>query len=120
MSIYTNSTRVFIKLFESGLIKTQEWNKFYQQTRNLLENEEVSEAIENWLESRPEILQAYEEQMEILKYSSSIDSDRDLGPGRTPSPTPPNQPSQSSRELLDNAMKKNSSSSDSPPSKQKS
>ena len=117
MSIYTNSTRAFIELFESGLISTQEWNEFNQQTRNLLENEEICEAIENWLESRPEILQAYEEQMEILQSSSSIDLDKDLGPGKTNSPTPPNQPSQSSRELLDNAIKKNSSASEPPPAK---
>jgi hypothetical protein len=116
MSIYRNSTQAFIELWESDLISTQEWNEFYQQTGNLQEDKEISEAIENWVESRPEILKAYEERLELLDCPSSIDLNKNLGPGNTKSPTPPKQPSPSSRELLDNAIKKNSSSSDSPPS----
>jgi hypothetical protein len=119
MSIYRNSTQAFIELLESGLIPPQEWNEFEQQTRNLQEDEEISEAIENWVESRPEILKAYEERLELLDCPSSIDLNKNLGPGNTKSPTPPNQASPSSRELLDNAIKKNSSSSDSSDSKQK-
>jgi hypothetical protein len=119
MSIYRNSTQAFIELWESDVISTQEWNEFHEQAQNLQEDDEISEAIENWLESRPEILKAYEERLELLDGSSSIDLKKNLGPGNTKSPTPPNQPSPSSRELLDNAIKKNSSSSDSPSSKQK-
>jgi hypothetical protein len=114
MSVYIDSTKAFIELWESGLIPPQEWNEFYQQTQNLQEDEEISDAIETWLESRPEILKAYEERLALLDCSSSIDLNKNLGPGNTKSPTPPNQPSPSSRELLDNAIKKNSSSSDSP------
>ena len=119
MSIYRNSTQAFIELWESDLISTQEWNDFYQHTQNLQDDEEISEAIENWVESCPEILKAYEERLELVDCSSSIDLNKNLGAGNTKSPTPPNQPSPSSRELLDNAIKKNSSSSDSPSSEQK-
>ena len=114
MSIYRNSAQAFIELWESDVISNQEWNEFHEQAQNLQEDDEISEAIENWVESRPEILKAYEERLELLNSSSSIDLNKNLGPGNTKSPTPPNQPSPSSKELLDNAIKKNSSSSDSP------
>ncbi|MUG91947.1 hypothetical protein F7734_05515 [Scytonema sp. UIC 10036] len=118
MSIYGNSMQAFIDVFKSGLISPEEWNEFCQQTQNLQEDEDISEAIENWVESRPEILKAYEERLEVLNSSSSVDLDTNLGPGNAKSPTLPGQRSQSSRELLDNAIpKKNPSASDPPPAK---
>lgn len=124
MSVYESSIQAFVDVIESesNLISNQDWIELNQLTSNLPEDvEEIAEEIENWMqkESRRQILEAYEERLKALISSSSIDLDKDLGLGNIKSPTPPNQPSPSSRELLDNAIKKNSSSSDSPPSKQK-
>ena len=123
MSIYENSVQAFIYLLESksDLFSTQDWSELNQLASSLSEDtEEIAEEIENWLqpESRSQILQAYEERLKALTSSSTIDLDKNLGFGNTKSPTPPNQPSESSRELLDNAIKKNSSLPDSRPSKQ--
>ncbi|MBD2604081.1 hypothetical protein H6G81_05965 [Scytonema hofmannii FACHB-248] len=123
MSIYENSVQAFIYVLESksDLFSTQDWSELNQLASSLSEDvEEIAEEIENWLqpESRSQILQAYEERLKALTSSSTIDLDKNLGPGNTKSPTPPNQPSESSRELLDNAIKKNSSLPDSQPSKQ--
>lgn len=117
MSIYKNSTQALIDVFKSGLISPEEWNEFDQQTRNLQEDEEISEAIENWVESRPKILEAYEERLEILN-SYSFDLEKNLGPGNTESPKHTDLPIPSSRQLLDNAIpKQNSYPSDRPPTK---
>ncbi|GAB4208914.1 MAG: hypothetical protein Fur006_68250 [Coleofasciculaceae cyanobacterium] len=122
MSIYENTIQAFIDVleFESELISTQDWAKLKQLASNLPEDaEEISEEIENWLQpkSRIQIRQAYEERLEALTSSSSIDLGKDLGLGNIQSPTPPNQPSQSSREQLINSIQKNSSRSDSSPAK---
>lgn len=122
MSIYENTVQAFIDVLESesNLISTQDWAELKQLASNLPEDaEEISEEIENWLqpESRVQIRQTYEKRLEALTSSSSIDLGRDLGPGNTQSPTPPNQPSQSSKEQLINSIQKNSSRSDSSPAK---
>lgn len=123
MSIYENSIQAFIDVIESGLIATPDWAELNQLASNLPEEtDEIAEEIENWLqpEYRCEIRQAYEERLEALTSSSSIDlldKNLGLGPGRSISPTKPNQPSQPSRELLINAIQRNSRSSDSPPAK---
>ncbi|MDJ0898017.1 MAG: hypothetical protein QNJ55_04340 [Xenococcus sp. MO_188.B8] len=123
MSIYQNSIQAFIQVIESesNLISHQDWVDLNQLVSDLSEDaEEISKIIEDWLElnSRNQILQAYERQPEVIISSSSIDSDKNLGPGNTKSPTKPNQPSQSDKELLDNAIKKNSPLFNSPPPKQ--
>ena len=120
MSIYENTIQAFIDVLESDLISTQDRAELKQLASNLPEDaEEISEEIENWLQpkSRVQIRQAYEERLKAPTSSSPIDLDRDLGPGNIQSPTPPNQPSQSSREQLINSIQKNSSRSDSSPAK---
>lgn len=124
MSVSEKSIQAFIKVLESEseLLSNQDWADLEQLVGNLPEDsEEISAAIQTWLqlESRSQIREAYKTQRKGLVSSSSIDLNKNLGPGNTKSPTPPNQPSPSSRELLDNAIKKNSSSSDSSASKQK-
>ncbi|NJN13070.1 MAG: hypothetical protein HC836_42675 [Richelia sp. RM2_1_2] len=113
MSIYENSIRAFIQVIESksNLISHQDWDELHQLPSNLPEDaEEISEIIENWLQldSRNQILQAYEQKLEVISSSSSIDLDKDLGIANSQSPTQPNQHSQPYKELLDNSIKKNS------------
>ncbi|MEH2252480.1 hypothetical protein [Nostoc sp.] len=113
MSIYDNNIQAFIKVIElqPDVISTADWAELHQISSNLSEDkEEISEIIENWLqpEFRSQILQAYRQQLELLSSSHSIDLDINLGIGGSKSPTPPNQTSPSSKELLDNAIKKNS------------
>lgn len=113
MSIYENSIRAFIQVIESksNLISHQDWDELHQLSSNLPEDvEEILEIIENWLQldSRNQILQAYEQKLETIGSSSSIDLDKNLGIGNSQSPTKPNQPSQLYNKLLDNSIKKNS------------
>ena len=119
MSIYKNSIQAFIEVIKlnPNLISHQDRVELHQIADNLSEDtEEISEIIEDWLQSdsRQEVLQAYEEQLEAIDSSSSLDLNVNLGIGNTKSPTKPNQPSTSSRELLDNAIKENLPLSNSP------
>lgn len=124
MSIYENSIQAFIQVIESesNLISHQDWVELNQLASNLPDDaEEISEGIENWLklDSRNQIYQAYERQRQQVPSSlSSIDFDKNLGIGNIQSPTKPNQPSPSFKELLDNAIKKNSPLFKSPPPQQ--
>ena len=124
MSTYKNSIQAFIQVIESesNLMSHQDWVELHQLASNLSEDaEEISERIENWLkpDSRNQIYQAYDRQLQqVLSSSSSIDLDVNLGMGNSQSPSKPNQPSQSYKELLDNAIKKNSPLFNSPPPKQ--
>ncbi|RAM48087.1 MAG: hypothetical protein C6Y22_29700 [Hapalosiphonaceae cyanobacterium JJU2] len=117
MSIYENSVQAFIYVLESksDLFSTQDWSELNQLASILSEDtEEIAEEIENWLqpESRSQILQAYEERLKALTSSSTIDLDKNLGIGNSKSSTPPNQPSPSSKELIENTIKNNSPLSD--------
>ena len=124
MSISENSIQAFIQVIESesNLISHQDWVELNQLASNLPEDaEEISEKIENWLQldSRNQIYQAYDRQLQQVPSSLSFrDLDVNLGMANSQSPTKPNQPSQSFKELLDNAIKKNSPLFNSPPPEQ--
>ncbi len=128
MSIYQDSIQAFIKVIESQphVISTEDWVELKQLLNNLSsEDEEIVETIENWLqlEARSQLLQAYlhyGQQLELLSNPQPIDIDTDLGLRDSKSPTPPNQPSQSSKELLENSLAKNSPLSDNSNSNKKS
>ena len=113
MSIYKQSIQAFTELYESGLISEPEFNEFYQQTRHLQEDDEISEAIETWLrvESRSQILEAYKQRLQAIMSASASDSDQILGFAGSKLDTPPNQPLLSGREMLDNAIQRKSSDS---------
>ncbi|MEH2333967.1 hypothetical protein [Nostoc sp.] len=113
MSVYKNSVLAFIQVLDSQskLIPTQDWNELQQLSNQLPEdNEEISEIIENWLqpESRSQLLEAYKQYLKSLAVASPIDGDRNIGIANSKSQTPVNQPSESSKELVDNAIKNNS------------
>ncbi|WP_414545645.1 hypothetical protein [Nostoc sp. CCY0012] len=117
MSVYRNSIQAFIQVLDSqsNLIPTQDWNELHQLSIQLPEdNEKISEIIENWLqpESRSQLLEAYKQYLKSLTAASHIDVDRNIGIANSKSQTPVNQPSESSKELVDNAIKKNSPLSD--------
>ena len=113
MSIYRNSIQAFIQVLDSQskLIPIQDWDELQQLSSQLPDdNEEISEIIENWLqpESRSQLLEAYKQYLKSLTAASPIDVDRNIGIANSKSQTPANQPSESSKELVDNAIKKNS------------
>ncbi|MEI1373215.1 hypothetical protein PQG02_27885 [Nostoc sp. UHCC 0926] len=113
MSIYRNSIQAFIQVLDSQskLIPTQDWNELQQLSSQLPEdNEEIVEILENWLqpESRNQLLEAYKQHLKSLTVASPIDVDRNIGIANSKSQTPVNQPSESSKELVDNAIKNNS------------
>ena len=125
MSGSKNSVQAFIQILESqsNLISTLDWDELQQLSTNLPDDddEEIAERIENWLqtESRSQIFQAYKQNLKSLSASSPIHLNVGLGIGGTKSPTPPNQPSPSSKELIDNAIKRNSPLSDNTKTNQK-
>jgi hypothetical protein len=117
MSISRNSVLAFIQVLDSQskLIPTQDWNELQQLSNQLPEdNEEISEILENWLqpESRSQLLETYKQNLKSLTVASPIDVDRNIGIANSKSPTQVNQPSESSKELVDNAIKNNSPLSD--------
>ncbi|MEH2135972.1 hypothetical protein [Nostoc sp.] len=105
---------------QAQLISLPDWEELQQIHSNLPEDddEEIAERLEDWLqtESRSQLLAAYEENLEIITAESSIDKDKHLGIANSKSQTPPDKPSPSSKELLDNAIKLNAPLSDKPKS----
>lgn len=113
MSISRNSIKAFIQVLDSqsNLILTPDWNELQQLSSQLPEdNEEIVEILENWLqsESRHQILEAYKQNLESITDKLPINVSANIGIANSKSQTPVNQPSESSKELLDNAIKNNS------------
>ncbi|MCC5667749.1 hypothetical protein LC653_28690 [Nostoc sp. CHAB 5784] len=117
MSISRNSIKAFIQVLDSQskLIPTQGWNELQQLSSQLPEDdEEIVEILEKWLqpESRNQILEAYKQNLQSLSAASPIDGNENIGIANSKSQTPVNQPSESSKELTENAIKRNSPLSD--------
>ncbi|MEA5623070.1 hypothetical protein [Nostoc sp. UHCC 0251] len=113
MSIYKNGIKAFIQVLDSqsNLIPTQDWNELQQLSSQLPEdNEEIVEILENWLqsESRNQVLEAYKQNLESITDKLPINVSTNIGIANSKSQTPANQPSESSKELVDNAIKNNS------------
>jgi hypothetical protein len=122
MSVYEKSIQAFIKVIESesNLLSNQDWADLNQLATHLPEDaEEISAKIQQWLqpESRSQIREAYKKRRKKFPSSPSIGLDKNLGIANSQSPTKLNQPSQPSRELFINSIKKNSSLSDDLPNK---
>ncbi|MEH1965609.1 hypothetical protein [Nostoc sp.] len=117
MSISRNSIEAFIQVLDSqsNLIPTQDWNELQQLSNQLPEdNEEIVEILENWLqsESRNQVLEAYKQNLESITDKLPINVSANIGIANSKSQTPVNKPSESSKELVDNAIKNNSPLSD--------
>ena len=119
MSVYQRTIQAFIQVIESesNLFSPEDWDDLQKLVKNLPgDDDEISEQIQSWLqkETRSQIRIAVDKRRnDISSESNSSISNKTLGPGSTKSPTQPNQPSESSKELLDNVIKKNSTSSNS-------
>jgi phosphoenolpyruvate carboxylase len=117
MSISRNSIEAFIQVLDSqsNLIPTQDWNELQQLSSQLPEdNEEIVEILENWLqsESRNQVLETYKQNLESITDKLPINVSANIGIANSKSQTTANQPSESSKELVDNAIKNNSPLSD--------
>lgn len=113
MSVDRNSVQAFIQILDSqsNLISLQDWDELQQLSSSLPEDDaEISEMLENWLrtESHSQLLAAYKQNLQKISATSTIDVSINIGIGGSKSQTPANQPSPSSKELLDNAIKNNS------------
>ncbi|GAX35507.1 hypothetical protein [Nodularia sp. NIES-3585] len=117
MSVMKNSILAFIQVLhsQSKLIPTQDWKELQQLSSQFPEdNEEITEIIENWLqpESRSQLLETYKQNLQSFTAAYPINAVTNIGIGNSKSTTPPDQPSPSSKELLENAIKNNSPLSD--------
>ena len=113
MSVDRNSIQAFIQILDSpsNLISLQDWDELQQLSSSLPEDDaEISEMLENWLrtESHSQLLAAYKQNLQKISATSTIDVSINIGIGGSKSQTPANEPSPSSKELLDNAIKNNS------------
>ena len=113
MSVDRNSVQAFMQILDSqsNLISLQDWDELQQLSSSLPEDDaEISEMLENWLrtESHSQLLAAYKQNLQKISATSTIDVSINIGIGGSKSQTPANQPSPSSKELLDNAIKNNS------------
>ncbi|MBE9054306.1 hypothetical protein IQ243_28725 [Nostocales cyanobacterium LEGE 11386] len=122
MSVSERTIKAFIQVIEtqSALFSLEDWQELHQLTVNLPEDtQEISIIIRDWLklEKRHQIREAFEKHRKTIPSSFSFSNQR-LGIGGSKSPTPPNQPSESSKELLENVIKKNSPLSDKPKNNQ--
>ncbi|MEH2215235.1 hypothetical protein [Nostoc sp.] len=114
MSVYKNSIQAFIQQildYKPELISTQDREKLQQLSSQLPDdNDEISEILENWLklESRSQLLEAYKQYLILFAAEFPIDGDTNIGIANSKSQTQANQPSEPSKELVDNAIKNNS------------
>ena len=116
MSAYQRTIQAFVKLIESesSLFSREDWDNLDKLASNLPEDsQEISTEIRNWLklESRSQIKQAFDKKRQEIP-SELTKSENTLGLGGAKWPTPANQPSESSKELIQNAIKLNSPLSD--------
>ncbi|NES99414.1 MAG: hypothetical protein F6K61_02355 [Sphaerospermopsis sp. SIO1G1] len=114
MSAYQKTIQAFVKVIKSepALFSQEDWLSLTELIDNLPDDdEEISKGIRDWLKSRSQINEVFKNKRQELP--SSLNNDGQiLGPGGNKSPTPANQQSESSKELIQNAIKLNSPLSD--------
>ncbi|MDZ8080189.1 MAG: hypothetical protein RMX35_14105 [Nostoc sp. DcaGUA01] len=113
MSVYKISIQAFIKEVldsQSELISTDKDELEELSSKLPNDNDEISEILENWLKpkSRSKLLEKYKEYLKSYAAKFPIDGDKNIGIVNSQSQTPVNQPSEASKQLLDNAIKNNS------------
>ncbi|MEH2318357.1 hypothetical protein [Nostoc sp.] len=123
MSVSERTIKAFIQVIESQptLLSIEDWTDLRDLASNLPENtEEISTIIRSWLklEERNQIQEAFELQRKNIPSSFSF-SNQQLGIANSKSLTPLNQPSQASKQLIENAIKNNSPLSDNTKNNQK-
>lgn len=113
MSINKQAAIAFSQVIENqvNLIADENWQQLNQLSNQLPEDdEEITEKIENWLKSYPLLLQAYQQNLKSMNLS--LTEYGNMGAGGAKSNSSQNQPSESSKELIQNAIKLNSPLSD--------
>lgn len=92
----------------SDLLTNEIWQELEQLSSELPkdDDEEITEKIEDWLKSYPSLLQVYKQNLQAMDLS--LTADGNIGPGGAKLPTSATQPSESSKELIQNAIKENS------------
>jgi len=118
MSINKQAAIAFSQVIKNqvNLIADENWEELNQLSNQLPENdEEITEKIENWLQSYPLLLEAYQQNLKSMNLY--LTEDGNLGPGGAKSNSSQNQPRESSKELIQNAIKENSPLSNKPNSK---
>jgi hypothetical protein len=96
-----------IQTFQSGLIPEPDKQDLIQLVKKLPDDDrQVCQEIDKWLkeESRVKILTAYEQKLQAIVVSNAAKKTTEQGPGGTKQKTPPNQPGESLKELLENGI----------------
>ncbi|MEQ9372234.1 MAG: hypothetical protein RIG63_24935 [Coleofasciculus chthonoplastes F3-SA18-01] len=111
MSDYESSISAFCQVLDdkSDLLSTKDWADLHQRMIKLSDDpEEISEEIDQWLESHPDISTAYDEQLRKAPTDSSVNVKNRLGVGNSKSPTPANQPSPAAKDMIINHILRHS------------
>ncbi|MBK1990185.1 hypothetical protein A0J48_022105 [Sphaerospermopsis aphanizomenoides BCCUSP55] len=116
MSAYQRTILAFVQVIESepALFSPEDWLSLTELIDSLPnDSEEIANGIRNWLklDSRSQINEVFKNKRQEIP-SSLNDDGQTLGAGGTKSTTPANQQSESSKELIQNAIKLNSPLSD--------
>ena len=116
MSAYQRTIQAFVQVIKSepALFSPEDWLSITELMDSLPDDsEEIANGIRKWLklESRSQIKQAFDKKRQEIP-SELTKSETTLGLGGAKWPTPTNQPSESSTELIQNAIKLNSPLSD--------
>ncbi|MBS9388857.1 MAG: hypothetical protein HEQ33_08170 [Dolichospermum sp. WA123] len=115
MSAYQRTIQAFVQVIKSepALFSPEDWLSITELMDSLPDDsEEIANGIRKWLklESRSQIKQAFDKKRQEIP--GLTESNNTLFAGGATSPTPPNQPSKLSQELIKNPIKLNSPLSD--------
>lgn len=114
MSVYRENIEAFIQVYQAGLIPEPDKQDLNKLVLNLPENDEdACEEIEKWLtvKTRGRVLTAYEEKLKAIVAAEKQNNDIALGPGKIKPNTSPNEPDETLKEQLTNAIQPASSTS---------
>ncbi|MDY6803789.1 MAG: hypothetical protein SXA11_08290 [Cyanobacteriota bacterium] len=114
MSVYRENIEAFIQVYQSGLIPEPDQQDLRKLVVNLPENNaKICDEIENWLkvETRGRVLTAYEEKLKAIIAAEKENNEIVLGPGKIRPNTSPNEPDETLKEQLTNAIQPASTTS---------
>lgn len=114
MSVYRENIEAFIQVYQSGLIPEPDQQDLRKLVVNLPENNaKICDEIEKWLkvETRGRVLTAYEEKLKAIIAAEKENNEIVLGPGKIRPNTSPNEPDETLKEQLTNAIQPASTTS---------
>ena len=114
MSVYRQNIQAFIQVCQAGLIPESDKQDLSQLVVNLPENNaQICEEIEKWLrvETRSKVFKAYQDNLTAIIAAKKQNNEILLGPGKMKPNTSPNEPDETLKEQLNNAIQPASTNS---------